>query len=92
MLLEEAIKQNPSLKLLGKSKLKQKLDGLGISNKEIDEYFSPKEINQLYAQSKKYKPLKITAPPFSFQMDVALLPAYKKQNKGKDQFLISFLF
>ena len=88
MLLEEAIKQNPSLKLLGKSKLKQKLDGLGISNKEIDEYFSPKEINQLYAQPKKYKPLKITAPPFSFQMDVALLPAYKKQNKGKDQFLI----
>ena len=86
--MEEIFKQNPSLQLLGKSKLKQKLEGLGISNKDIDEYFSPKEINQIYAQPKTYKPLKITAPPFSFQMDVALLPAYKKQNKGKDQFLI----
>ena len=86
--MEEILKQNPSLKLLGKTKLKQKLEGLGITNKEIDEYFNPKELNQIYALPKKYKPLKITAPPFSFQMDVALLPAYKNQNKGKDQFLI----
>jgi hypothetical protein len=88
MKLEELIKHNPSLKLLGKTKLKKKLELEGISNKEIDEYFSPKEINQIYAQPKKYKPLKITAPPFSFQMDIALLPAYKRQNEGKDQFLI----
>ena len=86
--LEELIKHNPNLKLLGKTKLKQKLELEGISNKEIDEYFSPKEINQIYAQPKKYKPLKITAPPFSFQMDIALLPTYKRQNSGRDQFLI----
>ena len=83
--MEEIFKQNPSLQLLGKSKLKLKLEGLGISNKDIDEYFSPKEINQIYAQPKTYKPLKITAPPFSFQMDVALLPALKK--KGRINFL-----
>ena len=75
MNLEEILRHNPELQLLGKSKLKKKLENEGIDNKEIDNYFSPKELNQIYAQPKKCKPLKITAPPFSFQMDIALLPA-----------------
>ena len=72
--LEEIIKDNPAYKLFSKSKLKKRLEYEGISKKEIDEFFEPKEIHQIYAPAKKYKPLKITAPPFSFQMDIALLP------------------
>jgi hypothetical protein len=86
--LEKILKENPNYQLLGKSKLKKELEYEGITKEDIDTYFNPKELNHIYSKPKTYKSLKITAPPYSFQLDVALLPTYKKQNGGQDKFLI----
>ena len=82
------MEEHPEYKLLSKGKLFKKLEIEGISKKEINEYFNPKELHQIYSKPKSYKSLKITAPPYSFQIDVALLPTYAKQNKGIDKFLL----
>jgi hypothetical protein len=86
--LTKILEANPNLVLLSKTKLTARLKKDGVSKEDIDSYFNPRELNQVYAKPKKYQPLKITAPPLSFQMDVAFLPAYKKQNKGITAFLI----
>ena len=86
--LESILKENPDLKLLSKTKLKKRLENQGVKKEEIDEHFNPTELHQVYAKPKKYKPLKITALPYSFQIDVAFLPSYKKQNNGIDAFFI----
>jgi hypothetical protein len=86
--LESILEANPNYKLMSKGKLKKKLEYEGVTKQEIDAYFNPRELHQVYAHPKKYSPLKITAPPYSFQMDIAFLPAYKKQNKGIEAFLI----
>ncbi len=87
-ILDDILKANPNYKLLGKTKLRKRLELEDVSKEEINEYFNPKEINQIYSKPKSYKSLKITAPPYSVQMDIALLPAYKKQIGSKDKFLV----
>jgi hypothetical protein len=84
----EIFKNRPQLQLLSKSKLYRVLKDEGINKKDIDDYFNPKEITQIYIKPKKKYNSKITAPPYSFQVDIALLPKYKKHNKGIDKFLI----
>ena len=79
--------ENPNLKLLSKSKLLKTLVDKGISKSDIDEYYKSSELHQVYAKPKSYKPLKITAEPYSFQIDIAFLPSYKKYNNGIDSFL-----
>ena len=79
--LEKILEAHPNYKLLSKGKLKKKLEEEdGVTKEEIDQYFNPRELHQVYAHPKKTKPLKITAPPYSFQMDVAFLPTYEKRN------------
>ena len=80
--------ENPNLKLLSKSKLLKTLVDKGISKSDIDEYYKSSELHQVYAKPKSYKPLKITAEPYSFQIDIAFLPSYKKYNNGIDSFFI----
>jgi hypothetical protein len=88
MSLQQIFKENPDLKLLSKAKLIKTLETKGISSKEINDYYKSSELHQVYAKPKKYKSLKITADPYSFQIDIAFLPSYKKYNKGIDAFLL----
>jgi hypothetical protein len=86
--LKELLEKRPELKLVSKGKLYQTLNDDGITKDEINKHLNPNEITQIYAKPNKRAMFKITASPYSFQMDIGLLPAYKKQNKGKDKFLI----
>jgi len=86
--LEDLLDENPSFKLLSKGKLKKKLELEHISKEEIDAYLNPKELYQIYAKPKKYKPLKITSDPYSFQCDISFLPAFKDDNDGIEAFFI----
>lgn len=86
--LKTILAANPDLNLLSRSKLAARLKGDGISKAEIDAHFKPKELNQIYAPAKVLQPLKITGAPYTFQMDIALLPLYKKANNGVDKFLV----
>lgn len=88
MSLSDILDANPSLNLLSRSKLTTRLKSEGITKAQIDAHFKPKELNQIYAPAKRLQPLKITADPYTFQMDIALLPAYKSQNKGIDKILV----
>jgi hypothetical protein len=85
--MQAYLDQNPKLKLLSKGKLVKALDGR-FSKAEIHAHYNPREIAQIYAARPAVKPLKITAPPFSFQIDVARLPAYKTSNGGKTDMLL----
>ena len=87
--LEAALKQKPDLKLLSKAKLFTLLKDQGVTKKEIADYFNPKELTQIYAKPQRTVEFKITSPPRSFQIDIGLLPKYKKANKGYDKFLIA---
>lgn len=86
--LQDILTKRPELGLLSKAKLFAALKDQGITKKEIDDYLSPKELTQIYAKPQRNVEFKITSPPRSFQIDIALLPKYKKQNKGIAQFLI----
>ena len=87
MTLEEILKANPDLNLLSRTKLTARLKKDGVSKEEIDTHFKPKELNQIFAPPKQPQPLKITAPPFTFQIDIAFLPDFKSENKQVYQFL-----
>lgn len=86
--LESILADDPNLKLLSKTKLYAKLKSQGVTKSEVADFLNSNEITQIYSKPKKYKSLKITAPPYSFQMDVAHLPTYKQQNVGVESFLI----
>lgn len=86
--LQQILAATPDLALLSRTKLTARLRHEGVSKAEIDAHFRPKELNQIYAPPKRLQPLKITADPYTFQMDIALLPAYRSQNKGVDKFLV----
>jgi hypothetical protein len=87
--LETILAKRPELKLLSKAKLFATLKDQGITKKQIDDHLNPKELTQIYAKPQRTVEFKITSPPRSFQLDIALLPKYKKANKGVAQFLIA---
>lgn len=87
--LEDILNKRPDLKLLSNSKLLSVLKDKGITKKQIDDHFNPKELTQIYAKPQRSIDFKITSPPRSFQIDIGLLPKYKKQNSGIDKFLIA---
>jgi len=91
--MEELIKNNPNYKLLSKAKLYQKAKDHDISKKEVDDYLDNKEIYQVYKTQPRKTKLKITADPYSFQIDIVELPKYKKTNNGiyKMLFIIDIL-
>lgn len=87
-LLQDILNAKPALNLLSRTKLTAALRQQGVSKSDVDAHFRPKEIDQIFAPYKKLQPLKITAEPYTFQMDIALLPAYKSQNGGVDKMLV----
>lgn len=90
--LSDLVAKHPELKLLSKGKLYARVKDEGITRREVDDYLSVQEVTQLYARpryAKKGERFKITAPPYSFQIDVAILPAYKRSNGGTDKFFIA---
>lgn len=91
--MEEIIKEHPSYKILSKAKLIKKIrDNYDdISVKEIEKWYDSRELSQIYkkpAPQNKDSKLVITAPPRSFQIDIAILSNYKQYNGNVDRFLL----
>ena len=81
---------HPETKLLSKSKLSAYLKKVGVSftSKELTDALKGSEILQVTKRVvKPTNPLKITADPDSYQIDVVFLPKYKREN-GCDSFLL----
>ena len=63
-------------------KLYQKVKGK-FSRKEVDEYVKKQELSQMFKPYRKpHRYLPIYGKPNSYQMDLAFLPKFKRQNKG----------
>ncbi len=90
--LKKIINDKPSLKLLSKAKLIQKIrdeyDNIPVS--VIKEYYDSREVNQVFKPptSKLKNKLVITGPTDSFQIDIIMLPDYKIYNKNIDKVLL----
>ena len=83
--LQKIIEKNPSYRLLGKVKLQK---ATGLPKAVIDEWYNQREIAQIYAKPRKVSQYKINAPPRSFQIDIVVLPQYRKTNNGVKEFLM----
>ena len=86
--MEAIFKENPSYRVLGRSKLKALLKGK-VSPGEIDRYVNSSELHQTHTcalpKTKEFR--RITAVPNCFQIDVVIYK-YKSANSGKDRFLL----
>ncbi|KXZ46502.1 hypothetical protein GPECTOR_43g939 [Gonium pectorale] len=80
--MEAVLREHPEFKLLGKTKFVQTLSQHGVPRDEARRYHEARELGQMYAPKKRKGELQITAPPFSFQIDVFELTRYKKSNAG----------
>ena len=88
--LREYLDAHPETKLLSKSKLSAylKKSGVSFTSKELDAALKGSEILQVTKRVvKPANPLKITADPDSYQIDVVFLPKYKRENDC-DSFLL----
>jgi hypothetical protein len=87
--LEEVLRENPTYRILSKTKLKQVLSSHGIPKKDVDAYLKGDELHQVYAKL-KYRPnFKIASEPYSFQIDVIDHPRYKSYNNGIGKFFLA---
>ena len=89
--MEEIFEWNPTWRILGKRKLKAllKTHNIRVDAKQVDEYYAHHAAHQVFLKPPKTsQQFKITAPPYSYQIDVVVLPQYKKQNGGVDRFLL----
>ncbi len=88
-----AIAEKPTLRLLSQDKLFRTLrkDNPDLKLKDVQAYFAANrdEVLERFAKPGRYKQAKITAPPYSFQIDVIHLPAYKATNGNKDRFFLA---
>lgn len=80
--MEAVLRKHPEYKLLGKSKFVKVMADNGIDREEAKQYYDTLELGQIYAPPKQKDKLVITAPPYSFQVDIFELPAYKTSNSG----------
>ena len=88
--LLEYLDANPELKLLSKSKLKAYLKKANVkfTTREINDALDNAEVQQVTKRLiKPANPLKITAEPDSYQIDVVFLPKYRRENDC-DSFLL----
>lgn len=85
--LQDILAANPALNILSRGKLLGHVKDRGVTRADIEAHFAPKEITQVYAPAKKAFPLKITAQPYTFQMDIALLPGTGPANNKIEKFL-----
>ena len=92
--LKSLLVNNPDYKILSRDKLMTLLrkKGFDINTKVYDEHFKSSELDQVFSKKntvKKQPMYKITAAPYSFQIDIVMLPAYKKSNKGVNSFFLA---
>lgn len=93
MEIEDIITKHPSYKLLSKKRLYDvvRLRNPKLKMKDVESYLKG---TQQEALQQTFKPLrkpdffKITAIPRSFQIDVIMLPKYKRYNGGMNSFLL----
>lgn len=89
--MDELFSQHPGWKLLSKDKLLKtiKVHRVNIPKDAVLKYFEEHDPHQVYTKPKKPKHrFKIAASPYSYQVDVVVLSPYKKQNRGRDRFLL----
>lgn len=88
--IHSLLKQNPSWKVLSGSKLYKILKSKDntISKKDVDVYLSEEPLQEVFKKPSKHIPLKITADPRSFQIDIFELPQYERYNKGTKKALL----
>jgi hypothetical protein len=86
--MDELLKKNPGFKLLSRTKFMKVAADEGIDRREAAAYYDTLELGEVYKPRKKRTQLRITAPPYSFQIDVIELPKYKRSNNGVSKFLL----
>jgi hypothetical protein len=89
--MEKAVEQIPRYELLSKDKLYQRVKGT-VTKKAFEAWWKEHKnpVHELFSKppSKKFKFARITGPPWSFQIDTIRMNPYKRQNGGKDRFLL----
>ena len=86
--MDELLEKNPGYKLLSRTKFLKVVADEGIDKREAAAYYDTLELGEVYKPRKKRTQLRITAPPYSFQIDVIELPKYKRSNNGTAKFLL----
>ena len=90
--LEQVHADHPAWKRLTKTKLVAQLKAadLKVTSKEVDDYYKSSDFQQIRkpADSQRRLPLIITAPPRSFQVDIAHMPDHVSKNGGHAYFLL----
>jgi hypothetical protein len=87
---DKLLHDNPDYTLLSKSRLTRVARDAGISKNEIHAYFqrgSVKQQNEQFKPHRKQYFLKITAPPYTYQIDVVILPKKYAKKKKHPKFL-----
>ena len=87
--IDELLKAHPNYRLLGKVKFVARLAEHNIPRADARKYFDGLEIGQLYAPKKRKGRLVITAPPYSYQIDVIEMPRFKASNNGIVKFFLA---
>ena len=92
--LKSLLERNADYRILSRAKLTCLLrkKGFDITKNAYDEHFKSSELEQVFSKKntvKKQPMYKITAAPYSFQIDIVMLPAYKKSNKGVSSFFLA---
>jgi hypothetical protein len=80
--MEGCIKEHPEYLLLGKAKFLKLACEEGIHKSVATIYFENRALNQIYSKKKAKDKLVITAPPYSFQIDIFELTKFKTTNNG----------
>ena len=89
--MEAIFAEHPDWKILSKHKLLQtlKLHGMKVGKKVVDEYFSTHALHQVYKRPNKPRLLfKINSMPYSYQIDIVVLPQFSVANRGTYRFLL----
>lgn len=87
--MEELLKERPRLRLLSKAKVLKAAADAGVSRREAAEWYDRQELGELYRRKKAKSDFRITAPPYSFQIDVIVLKDYATANRGVTNFFFA---
>ena len=93
--LQATLEEHPHWKRLSKMKLKAELKkaNIKIPGKVIDAHYKNTEFHQIRipAHTQRRPPLLITAPPWSFQMDIAHMPNFVTRSAAYFLLLVDVL-
>lgn len=91
--IKDVVAANPGCKILGRTKFALLMKKEGFKRAEALKYYDSREINQVIKKPMAAKVaqrtmFKINARPYSFQIDLAMMPQYESSNNGKVSFLL----